>query len=246
MGSVIDRAWLLNQHILDPVCIGLDVGQIHDPSAICISEVMQKESGRFRYREPKGAYFNKAGDYVLMDLGADPVMRSEWYVRSIKRLPIGMSYPNQAVYIAEMLCNPLLANRHVRLLMDVTGVGKPVFDTLSDEIWNRKEARHVRLKPIKFTHGETYNQKTGSLGKAYLVSRLQSLLQNEQVHGPDTSEMKATLEELKAYEIKVSKEGKDTYGAEGVGKHDDLATALALSCLENPFSEKVTHSNRVY
>src|SRR5581483_261287 len=138
-------------------------------SAVCVAEVIQKESGRFRYREPKGAYFNQAGDYVLMDLGADPVMQSQWIIRSIRRLPIGLSYPKQAIYLAEMLCNPLLANRQVRLLMDVTGVGRPVYDSLIEEIYLRKEARHLKLKPVSFTHGETYNKKTGSLGKAYLV-----------------------------------------------------------------------------
>jgi hypothetical protein len=53
------------------------------------------------------------------------------------------------------------------------------------------------------------------------------------------------MEELKVYEIKVSNDGKDTYGAI-VGKHDDLATALGLACLEDPHGFKVRQSARVF
>ncbi len=103
----------------------------------------------------------------------------------------------------------------------------------------------LRLKPITFSHGEKYNRSTGVLAKAFLVSRLQSLLQGEHVHGPDIPEMKATVEELKVFEVKVSENGKDTYGAV-VGKHDDLAVALGLSTLEDPFADRVSYSRRVY
>lgn len=249
MGSVIDRDTLvkqIDQLLNTPLCVGVDVGKIHDPSAVCVSEVVQKDTGKLRQREPKGAYFTKQGEYVPADLGVEKVLKSFWIVRSIRRLPLGLSYPKQAIYLAELLCNPLLANRHVRLLMDVTGVGRPVYDSLKEEILLRKEAQHVQLKPVSFTHGETYNKNTGSLGKAYLVSRLQSLLQNERVHGPDIPEMVVTVEELRVYEIKVSNEGRDQYGAFKTGKHDDLATSLALSCLEDPYSDRVSYSKRVY
>src|SRR5207237_4236167 len=113
------------------------------------------------------------------------------------------------------------------------------------EISLREKARHIQVKPITFSFGEKYNKSTGVLAKAFLVSRLQSLLQAERVHGPDTAEMKATIEELRVYEIKVSDDGKDTYGAV-IGKHDDLATALGLACLEDPYSERVSYSARVY
>jgi len=40
--------------------------------------------------------------------------------------------------------------------------------------------------------------------------------------------------ELLTYEIKVSENGADTYGAFKVGTHDDLATALGLAVQGNP------------
>lgn len=39
------------------------------------------------------------------------------------------------------------------------------------------------------------------------------------------------LEELKVYEIRIDTDGHDSYGAFRVGRHDDLVTALGLSCL---------------
>ena len=140
-------------------------------------------------------------------------------------------------------------------------MGRPVYEALKAEIEIRKDGIwledgsflqkgkkwDVVMRPISFVHGDTYNRRTGSLGKAYLVSRLQSLLQSGRVHAPETPEVLATLDELRVYKIKISQDGKDTYGAFKTGEHDDLATALGLGCLEDPFLEKVRYSaGRVY
>lgn len=231
---------------LSPVCIGVDVGQIHDPSAVAVAEVAQVHTGKYRYDKrfhvpahvDEHLIFHKAQD-------AEPVLRSEYTIRYIQRLPLGTSYPDVAEFLAEMLCNDRFAHRDVRCLIDVTGVGRGVYDLLKQEIALREAAKHIAVKPITFSHGEKYNRSTGVLAKAFLVSRLQSLLQGGRVHGPDISEMKATVEELRVYEIKLDTDGKDTYGAV-VGKHDDLATALGLACLEDPYSERVSYSQRVY
>lgn len=230
---------------LNPVTVGIDVGQIKDPTTIAVCEVSQVDTGKIRYTgNPTLGRHDPKGNWIP-PTGAEHVLRSEYTVRHIKRLPLGTSYPDVAIHITGMLCSSLFAKRDVRVLIDVTGVGRPVYDDLKREIALRPECKHIQLKPISFSHGEKYNRSTGTLGKAFLVSRLQSLLQGKRVHGPDTPEMKATIEELRVYEIKVSDEGKDTYGA-SIGKHDDLATALGLSCLEDPFSEKVRYSERVY
>lgn len=231
--------------IRNPVNIGIDVGQLHDNTAISVVEVSQQHDGRWRFGDRMGMHMDEQGQLVQAR-DADPVMSDLYTVRHIERLPLGTPYPKVAIYIAEMLCSPLLYRRRVRVLIDVTGVGRPVYEDVKKEITLRPEARDAWLKPITFAHGESYDRSKGRLGKAYLVSRLQALLQNGQVQAPDTPEARATLDELRVYEIKVSDEGKDTYGAFKVGTHDDLATALGLSVLESPFADKVTYSNRVY
>ena len=221
------------------------MGQITDPMAVAVAEVKQIHTGKYRYnKDQKPARYDPKQGWIPPQ-GVIPVMAADYTIRYMQRLPLGTSYPDAAERIAEMLCNPLFAGRKVRVLMDVTGVGRPVYEDLKNEAKRRKEAQKILIKPISFVHGESYNKSKGTMGKAYLVSRMQSLLQNSRVHAPDTPEVKATLEELRVYEIKISPDGKDTYGA-STGKHDDLATALGLSCLENPFSEQVQYSRRVY
>jgi len=253
----------VDTHTLNPVCIGVDVGKIHDPTAVAVAEVMQVHTGKFRtgpeFRKP--AYIDAQMQFHPT-VDAQEVMRSEYTIRHIRRVPLNTSYPEVALLLADLACNPMFAHRNVRMLIDVTGVGRPVYDDLKVEISLRRETTLnlqnaeggpifksgeflLQLKPITFSAGEKYNRSTGVLAKAFLVSRLQSLLQATRVHGPDTPEMKATVEELKVYEIKVSEDGTDQYGAI-VGKHDDLATALGLACLEDPWSERVTYSQRVY
>src|SRR6266568_4607052 len=265
--GIITRDTLIEsvRAILDeklPVCVGVDVGQIRDPTAIAVSEVSQLDTGKLRFGpSPQPARLDSKSGLWIPAEDIYPVMVTEYTVRHIRRLPLGTSYPDVALHIADMLCSPLFAGRSVRVLIDVTGVGRPVYDDLDREILRRKygiwnndgtfqpgskgEMARLRLKPITFSHGEKYNRSTGVLAKAFLVSRLQSLLQGGHVHGPDIPEMKATVEELKSYEIKVSDDGKDQYGGK-IGKHDDLATCLALACLEDPFSDRVSYSNRVY
>jgi hypothetical protein len=67
------------------------------------------------------------------------------------------------------------------------------------------------------------------LGKAYLVSRLQALLQCGRLHLPRTREAEVLTEELLDYEIRVDENANDKYGAFKVGVHDDLVTALGLA-----------------
>jgi hypothetical protein len=111
----------------------------------------------------------------------------------------------------------------VSLFVDATGVGAPVVDLLN--------ASGVRPVAVYFTHGDRRTVERGqiTLGKAWLVSRLQSLLQTGRLHPPKTAEAEVLARELLDYEIRVDQNANDTYGAFKVGSHDDLVTALGLA-----------------
>lgn len=223
----------LGEEERDPVCIGVDVGKVNDPTAIAVAEVSQKPTGRFY-----------TGNMTRNPIQA---METQYTLRHIERLPLGTSYPDVANYICDLLGSEHFKRRHVRALVDVTGVGRGVYDIVERETRTRQfPALGVTLQPISFVHGEKYNQRAGTLGKAYLVSRLQALLQCGQIHAPDTAEVRAMQEELRVYEIKIDQDGKDTYGAFKVGSHDDLATALALAVLEDPFSGGVSYIKSIW
>lgn len=113
--------------------------------------------------------------------------------------------------------------------MDATGVGQPVVDILRERLpggW---------VVPVYFTHGDRrVETREGegvrvSLGKAHMVSGLQALLQNRRLHLPRSREAETLTEGLQNYEIRVSENANDRYGAFKVGTHDDLVTALGLA-----------------
>jgi hypothetical protein len=55
-------------------------------------------------------------------------------------------------------------------------------------------------------------------------------------HLPDSDEARTLAQELQDYEIRVSEDANDRYGAFKVGTHDDLVTALGLAVqLDNGF-----------
>lgn len=68
-----------------------------------------------------------------------------------------------------------------------------------------------------------------ALRKAYLVARLQTLLQTNHVHLPPSAEARILVEELLGYERRLSEDANDRYGAFRVGTQDDLVTALGLA-----------------
>src|SRR5260370_413206 len=137
---------------LNPVNVGIDVGQIHDPTAIAVAECVQTPTGKFRtgeqYRKP--AYLDAQYQFHAA-VDAQEVMRSRYIIRHIERVALGTSYPDVATYIADMLSKPIFAHRDVRVFIDVTGVGRPVYDDLRSEIKRREATRPITLKPISIT-----------------------------------------------------------------------------------------------
>ena len=116
----------------------------------------------------------------------------------------------------------------VSLYVDATGVGQPVVDLLA--------VAGVRPIACYFTHGDrrTVEAHQVSIGKAWLVSRMQALLQTARIHLPDTDEARALARELQDYQIRVDQDANDKYGAFKIGTHDDLATALGLAVQPAP------------
>ena len=95
--------------------------------------------------------------------------------------------------------------------------------------------------PVWFTAGERRTERWEdggrrvSLGKAFMVSRLQALLGSGRLHLPRTAETGALTRELLNYEIRVDGDGNERTGAFKVGTHDDLVTALGLAVQVDPF-----------
>lgn len=185
---------------------GADIGKLSDPTALCVAEEEKRADG------------------------------VHFLIRHLERLPLGTSYPKVCDRIIEIQ-NGLEARsqRHavlddengqgfrLELYIDATGIGLAISD----------ELRHRGLRPTScfFVSGDKRSERTGdtiSIGKAWMVGRLQVLLQSGRVHLPDSAEADALTRELQDYEISVSDSGHASFNARS-GKHDDLVIALGLA-----------------
>lgn len=191
------------------VTIGVDLGQKRDPTAICVAEDDPRE--------------------------AEPRSERHFIIRHLERLPLGTSYPRVADRLAEVTDGARArAGSSPTIYVDATGVGEPVVDLL------REQARSATVVAVYFTHGDRRTETTEGahtciiLGKARLVSRLQTLLQANRLHLAPTHEAAVLTQELLNYEICADENANDRYGAFRVGTHDDLVTALGLAVQVDP------------
>jgi hypothetical protein len=186
------------------VTVGVDVGQRVDPTAIAVADAECRAGGVVHH-----------------------------VARHLERLPLGTPYPEVGARVARVVAGVARqTGAYPRLYVDATGVGTPVCDEL------KRAGVRGHLTPVYFTYGDRRIVDTErgqiSLGKAYLVSRLQALLQGGRLHLPKTPEAEALGRELLDYEIKVGEDANDRYGAFRVGTHDDLVTALGLATQVDP------------
>ena len=160
---------------------------------------------------------------------AEQVDRSEdvhFVVRHLDRLPAGTPFPGVAERLRDMLESVSRKSRYLpSIYVDATGIGSPVIDLLQDY------AKGAYIYEVYFTHGDQRSRENGAtkLGKAYLVSQLQVLLQTARLHLPRSSQAEELAQDLLDYQVQVHEKANDTYGAFKVGRHDDLVTALGLA-----------------
>ena len=160
------------------VAIGVDIGKMHDPTTICVAEASQRWSGRWQHipEELTLRGFRKAQDI--------PILETLFQVRFVSRIPLGTDYPVVALMLASLLDNPQLRGRQRVVRVDITGVGRPVYDMLIAEVRRMPEHKLIQCVPVTFRHGDEWHKEKGVLGKAYGVSRAQSLIQRGLVKVP--------------------------------------------------------------
>jgi hypothetical protein len=184
--------------------VGVDLGQSHDPTAIVTIETEATQR----------VYYTS--------LGGEPhqaLERFEHRVRHAERLPLQLPYPEQVAYVRGLL---MRLPEGAELVVDMTGVGRPVFDLF--------EAEGLRPFGIVITGGleETRGgARIWHIPKITLVSRLQaSLHAGELKFAVGLAEEQAFKTELSEFRMRHTDTGRLTFGARE-GRHDDLVLALA-------------------
>lgn len=196
-----------------------------------------------------GADIGQKQDYTAIVV-TEEERRAElphYVVRSLERLPLGTSYPRVVDRVEEIMATletrakPRLGPRRftVELIVDVTGIGLAIADMLRE--------RDLTPKMATFTGSDkltVHPQGAVSVGKGWMVGRLQVLLQGGRLHLPRTVEAGILARELMDYEISVSDTAHASFNAKS-GSHDDLVIALGLTCGIDRTAAKVTSRSYV-
>lgn len=214
------------------VHVGIDVGKTRDPTAIVVTQVMTDVLNPTRYitqhmeRIPLDTSYPDIAAHCVKVIAALAMMINAERSQRLRALMREVAQTGEQV--------THISGIDLRAYIDATGVGRPVYDMIANAIARDERTRRCETKMIIFAKGETYNVETGTMGKAFLVSRMQVLLQERRfLLPPRHEETPAMVRELKDYDITVSDDGKDTYGAK-TGAHDDLVTAAGLTVIDDP------------
>ncbi len=195
---------------------GLDLGQAHDYTALAVAQ---------QFPDPAGARYE---------------------VSWLQRFALGTPYPAIVTNVAELLRR--IAAQATRsppepgsqyadrayegqgvsqaLVVDATGVGRPVIDML------RRESLPATRYDVTITGGDRVQHEGNAwrVPKRELVSTVQVLLQAKRLGIAQQLPEAATLSrELLNFQVKISDTAHDRYGAWREGTHDDLVLAVALA-----------------
>ena len=189
--------------------VGVDLGQAQDPTAVVVVESEVKAR----------------------------VWRDEWHegprtkpesvehrVRHAERLPLQLPYPEQVAHVRGLLLSPELPAKDTELVVDMTGVGRPVFDLFEVE----------GLKPVGVViTGGLEEVRDGlrvhRVPKILLVSRLQAAMHSGELKfAVGLAEERALRQEFSEFRMRAKVSGRLTFGARE-GRHDDLILALAVA-----------------
>jgi hypothetical protein len=157
---------------------------------------------------------------------ADPAVPPPQYaVRHLERFPIGSPYPEVITRLEALFKEKPLA--HSRLVVDQTGVGQPVIETLKDS------AVRAEVSLVTITAGlkASYDAGAWLVPKKDLVGVLQVLLQSRRTKVAETLLEAATLvKELGNFRAKVAPSSTGNLLADWrEAPHDDLVLAVAVA-----------------
>ena len=186
--------------------VGLDLGQSHDYTALAVMERAEME-GEW---DPEQFAHRKMTSLQL---------------RYLERIPLGTAYPDVVERVRQLTWSGhLRGNCH--LIVDATGVGRPVVDLL------HRAGLGCQILAATITGGDT--EKSGresyQVPKRDLIVGLQVLLQRgglQVAAGMKLGPM--FVEEMAAMQVRQTAAGNEQFGAWREGEHDDLVFAVALA-----------------
>jgi hypothetical protein len=201
---------------LDRYAIGLDLGQSVDPSAVCVIREVPAPPA------VTGIYFNKRGKEVAAPPSGPPTYWVQW----LERFALGTSYPAVIERVKYLMTKPPISEKNCRLVIDRTGVGRPVGDMF---VMARLDPSFVTITGGDSSHRDEGNRNAHRVAKSLLVSTLEALFHaNELLIAEDLEESEVLKVELQSFTRRISDNGNYSAGAR-TGKHDDLILSIAIA-----------------
>jgi hypothetical protein len=141
-------------------------------------------------------------------------------LRHLERLPLGMDYPK----VVEHVVARRRAVPGSRLVVDATGVGRPIIDLL--------RAAGEAVDGVSITGGARVAKDATGLyrvPKAVLVRSLSTALETGSLRiAKGLPFIDVLLRELQAFRVTIGKAGRTKFEG-GKGEHDDVVLAVALA-----------------
>jgi hypothetical protein len=125
--------------------------------------------------------------------------------------------------------HPVFANG-LQLVIDGTGVGRPVVD-----LFRREPALAGTIRPVLITagHSVSFDRDTGYIhvAKKELVGSLKALMQSARLRvARSLPDADALLKELLNFKVKITAAGNETFESWRERDHDELVLSLAAAC----------------
>lgn len=190
--------------------VAADLGTLQDFTAITVYE----ELSRYSYRQ--------TAQDVARGMDGEKIIERYYAMRHLDRLPQRISYVAIANEIAGLMQSPALAGQ-AELVVDATGVGRPMVDMLVERKLNPTAITITRGKSV--THeGNEYHVPKIDLATALQVGFATRRI----VIAKGLPLVPAFMREVENFKVKITTAGNDTYEAWREKDHDDLVLSAAM------------------
>lgn len=206
--------------------VGVSLGQAQDTTALCILEQTKRDTGDMLHGLPSMTWY-EGGQKIGGEVDTYPVYEHSYAVRHLERLVAGTHYPEQVAKTKELVTRLEKQNGRISLIVDQTGVGRPVTDML--------RAAKLRPKAAVVTGGDTPSQEGNEyrVPKRDLVSSAQVLLQSKRLTIASSLPLaQALVSELLAFKATITLSRENSSAPPEPWRertHDDLVLAVALA-----------------
>lgn len=223
--------------------LSVDLGQTIDPTAVAVLEVTTRRDAVDAYYstpEPLPDAIVPPLDWFYTGVGASGNLKHPNHsvridVRHLERLPLRTNYVDVVDHVRKLLSRPPLSFPRAELVLDQTGVGRPVVD-----MFRRKGLRPIGVTITGGANNETTRGDDCVVSKLLLVSRMQAMLHSGELRiAKELPDARTLGLEMQDFRANISETGIARFGARE-GSHDDLVLAVAIGAWRASWSNYAT------